>query len=446
MKFNNFLTAFLGFTLMTPAFAQVNENADSQIITITKTENKVKKGLIAGPMVSYIDNYSSRMWLLVPKGTMEIKLHLEDFNEEKSFDIDYVVGSVDEYKNNKWYKAVHPVHFGDEIPVVIDLQNLSKDSEYNVEVYLDGDLAFEEFSLYTSRSHEDDIYFLFGSSLKIDMNNSHSEDILKKMTRTQNDFMVWGGNNIYMNNGEYESFASLCNSYKEVRKRETVNEFMQSTPHIAIWDKNDYGVHNSNASMALKDSALLAFNLFWPNTPKKVYNYTFNDYGVYKKYDYEDIDIFMLDDRMFRVEKGADKALYGNKQLDKFFLDMWGSNATFKFVVSSIPFTDAKSSDAMVHYNKEYTKFLNRLDGGHFEGVVFVSSNDAMNDILKMDRENGYPLYEMTTAPLIDGDNGNYSRVKVDGKRGSRILTFEIFNKSGEIVKTKKIHESELKF
>ncbi len=446
MKFNNFLTAFLGITLMSPAFAQVKENAGSQIITKTKTENKVEKGLIAGPMVSYIDNYSSRMWLLVPKGTQEIKLHLEDFNEEKSFDIDYLVGSVDEYKDNKWFKAVHPVHFGDEVPVVIDLQNLSKDSEYNVEVYLDGDLVFEEFTLYTSRSHDDDIYFLFGASLNIDAKDSRSEDILKKMTKTENDFMIWGGNNVYLEGGEYESFASLCNSYKEVRKRETVNEFMQSTPHIAIWNKNDYGVHNSNSSKALKDSALMAFNLFWPNTPRKVYNYTFRDYGVYKKYDYEDIDIFMLDDRMFRVEEGDEKALYGSRQMDRFFLDMWGSNATFKFIVSSVPFMDDKASDAMVHYEKEYENFLNRLDDGHFDGVVFVSGNENTNEVLKQERENGYPMYELTTAPLIDGDNGNYSRVKIDGANGSRILTFEIFNKHGKVIKTKKIHESELKF
>ncbi len=446
MKFSNFLTAFLGIALVSPSFAQVKENVDSQIIRKTKTENKVKKGLLAGPMVSYIDNYSSRMWLLVPKGTEEIRLHLEDFNEEKSFDINYLVGAFDEFKDNKWYKAIHNVHFGDEIPVVIDLQNLSKDSEYNIEVYLDGDLVFEEFTLYTSRSHNDDIYFLFGSSLNIDLMDSHSEDILKKMTKTSNDFMIWGGDNVFIKGGEYESFASVCNSYKEVRKRETVNEFMQSTPHIAIWDKNDYGLHNSNSSMALKDSALMAFNLFWPNTPKKVYNYTFTDYGVYKKYDYEDIDIFMLDDRMFRVEEGADKALYGNKQLDKFFLDMWGSSATFKFIVSSVPFMDENATDAMVHYNDEYKNFLHRLDDGHFEGVVFISANEKKNEVIKKERTDAYPIYELTTAPLIDGDNGNYSRIKVDGAKGSRIVTFEIYNKNGELIKTQKIHESELKF
>ncbi len=446
MKFNNFLTAFLGIALVSPSFAQVKENVDSQIISKTKTENRIEKGLIAGPMVSYIDNYSSRMWLLVPKGTENIRLHLEDFNEEKSFDINYTVGKVDEYKDNKWYKSIHSAHFGDEIPVVIDLQNLSKDSEYNIEVYLDGDMVFEEFALYTSRSHSDDIYFLFGSQLNIDQKDSHSEDILKKMVKTDNNFMIWGGNNVYIENGKYENFASVCNSYKELRKRPTVNEFMQSTPHIAIWDENDYGLHNSNSSMALKDSALMAFNLFWPNTPQKVYNYTYRDYGVYKKYDYEDIDIFMLDDRMFRAADGEDDALYGNRQLDRLFLEMWGSNATFKFLVSSIPFMDPTASDAMMKYSEEYKSFMNRLADGKFEGVVFISANENVNDIIKSDRASGYPLYELTTGPLIDGDKGNYSRVKVDGADGSRILTFEIFNKNGKVIKTQKIHESELMF
>lgn len=442
MKFNNFLTAFLGIAIALPVFSQVNHDSGSQLIQRTKTEKKVSKKLLAGPMVSYIDNYSSRMWMLVPKGTKEIRLHLEDFNQEKAFDVFYEVGQVDRYQDNKWYKSVHHVHFGDEIPVVIDLQNLSKDSEYNVEVYLDEDLVKEEFTLYTSRAHEDDIYFLFGSSLNIDMKDSRSEDILKKMEKTPNDFMIWGGDNIYMKEGKYQSFAAMCNSYKEVRKRSTVDEFMQSTPHIAIWDKNDYGLHNSNSSMALKDSALMAFNLFWPNAPRKTYNYTYTDYGVYKKYDYEDVDIFMLDDRMFRVEN---EELYGEKQLERLFLDLWGSSATFKFIVSSVPFMDKDASDALVKYKEEYNKFLSRIDRGRFEGIVLISANDSKNDIIKTERTKNYPFYEMTTAPLIDGANGNFSRVRVNGVHGSRICTFEIYNKHGEVIKEHKIHESELK-
>ena len=42
----------------------------------------------------------------------------------------------------------------------------------------------------------------------------------------------------------------------------------------AVWDKMDFGLNTSDTRFALKDSTLMAFNLFWPNAPKKVYNYS----------------------------------------------------------------------------------------------------------------------------------------------------------------------------
>ncbi|GIR13399.1 MAG: hypothetical protein CM15mP23_19740 [Cryomorphaceae bacterium] len=40
-------------------------------------------------------------------------------------------------------------------------------------------------------------------------------------------------------------------------------------PHIATWNDKDFGLNTSDTRFALKDSTLMAFNLFWPNAPKK---------------------------------------------------------------------------------------------------------------------------------------------------------------------------------
>ena len=65
----------------------------------------------------------------------------------------------------------------------------------------------------------------------------------------------------------------------------------------------------------MRDSAYFAFDLFWPNSVRKNYNYTYYDYGTYQRYTYNDVDVFLLDSRTFN----NDNTLYGDKQLERLF-------------------------------------------------------------------------------------------------------------------------------
>ena len=49
-----------------------------------KTEAEETSKLIAGPMLSYIDNYHAQMWLLVSKDTREVTIKLENFDEDRN--------------------------------------------------------------------------------------------------------------------------------------------------------------------------------------------------------------------------------------------------------------------------------------------------------------------------------------------------------------------------
>lgn len=430
MKFTYLLATALGFgTLFTTQL-------EAQSMP-TPTETHVKKELIAGPFVSYIDNYSTRMWLMVPQGTENIKLHFEDFEEAREFDVFYKVGRSGQYQNNKWHRITSSYLLGDEVPVIIDVQNLQKDKEYNVSVYLDDDLVKEDFTVYMARAHKDDVFFLFGGDL-----DPYAKDlsILHKMEKTPNDFMLWGGGNLGQPEGH--SFKALNAHYKKARKVTELNDFLQSTPQIATWGQEEYTSEDLGEAYAKKDSAIMAFNLFWPNIPRKVYNYTYDEFGTYGKYDYEDVDVFVLDDQIFRdSEEGTTK--FGKVQKERFFKDLWSSNASFKVIVSNSTFF-GDADDNLNAFTEDYKEFINRFHKGNFSGLIFLSMNDSgKSEFIEETREGDYNLTELSVGGIKDG---TYSRVRIEGEvsKNTRKVILEIYNDNGEIVKSKSILSSEL--
>ena len=416
----------------------------SGVQTSFAQEKDDEQKLFAGPMISYIDDYSTQMWMMVGKDVKEIKLKFEDFDQDRSFEMNYKISEIDSYNRNRWYREVHSYSFGDKIPVTMSLEQLRPDTEYKIDIYLDEELAYTDFEIFTPRNYLADVYFMFGSGLYMN-DNKNAEAMLDQMVDTDADLMVWGGNNVQVSADKFDSFRAIIDEYQEIRENEKVDALMQKYPQIATWDMHDFGLNSSDKRFALKDSTLMAFNLFWPNAPKKVYNYSFRDFGVYKSYEYEDVEIFMMDDRMFRTEKDdLEAGIYGQRQIDRLIMELMGSGSPFKFIVSGEAFTQG----GLKEYSAEYNELMDRLHKARIPGVVFLSGNAKDSKIRKEDRKNAYPLYELMCKDIAPqtGEAGNYSRMKVSGALGERVCTFEVYDKDGNSILKKMIHESELKY
>jgi len=415
-----------------------------------KEEEKSSK-LIAGPMLSYIDDYHAQMWMLVSKETETVTIKLENFDEDRNQELVFNLKDPKSFNNSRWFDFhVTDYNNGDEIPVVLTLEELIPDAEYNVAVYLDSVLVEDEMDIYTPRNYLADTYFLLGHSLNVNDPEDEGDAILDVMSDVESDLMVWMGNNVYFNEKEASSFRGMLSKYKQVRKREKVNNFMKLMPHIAVWNEKDFGLNTSDTRFALKDSTLMAFNLFWPNAPKKVYNYSFRDAGVYKRYDYEDVEIFMLDNRMFKTTLSTDEPrLLGDNQMNRFINEIMGSNAAFKFIVcGNSVLSDGEGAEPFTDYTQEYDELMRRLHLSRINGVVLLSGDTFETELLKEEREFAYPLYELKFPGLsIDGTlGGNFARVKVEGEYSKRICTLQVFDEVGDVVFKKKIHQSEVSY
>ena len=379
--------------------------------------------VLSGPMLSYIDGYGTQIWFLLDRSTQKIEIDVRDYDNDNL--IEYSFNVTNDYDL-------------DEIPFTVSIETLLPNTEYIASVFVD-DVFLKDIDIFTKRPHLDDIQFLVGSDI-----DRGSHDIFPHMTKTYSDFMVWlGGHAAFKFPITLEGIIS---NYTELRKESQLSNFISSIPQIATWNELDYGL-GMNSPFSLKDTSHIAFDLFWPNSSKKTYNYTFFDYGVYQRYTYNDVDLFLLDAMTFRSEDKTQ--LYGNKQIDRLFQEIKNTGATFTVIASPFPFT-FETEESFLNYQKEFEYFLYRLEVSDVKGVVLLSANGSSGTMMneyKLTKEssgvnNKKSIFEFNTSPL---HMDNYSVVSVSGKYGYRVFTFSTYNQNGNVIYRKSLYENDLR-
>jgi alkaline phosphatase D len=114
-------------------------------------------------------------------------------------------------------------------------------------------------------------------------------------------------------------------------------------------------------------------------------------------------------------------------------------------------------------YPEEHKDFMNFIDENKIPGLIFISGDRHYSELMKLDRENNYPLYEFTCSPLTsfmdasyDKNNPirvkntaikdqNFGRIKVYPKENDWICSIEEFDTEGKLIWKQEIKRSELK-
>mgnify|MGYP001288225119 CR=1 FL=1 len=382
------------------------------------------KKVLSGPMLSYVDSYGTQIWFLLDGSADNIEIDVRDYEND----------NLMEYKFH-----VTNDHNLDEIPFTVSLETLVPNTEYIASIFVDG-VYIQDIDIFTKRPHLDDTQFLIGYNL-----GDTSREIFSHMKKTNSDFMVWIGGHVSF---EFPiSLDNLISNYMDLRKDERLADFISSMPQIATWNDLDYGLE-FNSPLSLQDTSHIAFELFWPNALKKTYNYTFFDYGLYQRYTYNDVDLFLLDAMTFRAEDKSQ--LYGDKQIERLFQEIKNTGATFTIIASPLPFT-FDTEEAYLHYQKEFEHFLYRLEVADLKGLILLSANGQSGTMMneyKLPKQAGEninnkkSIYEFNISPL---NMNNYSLVSISGKRGYRVFSFETYNQNGSLVYRKSLYESDLR-
>jgi alkaline phosphatase D len=284
--------------------------------------------------------------------------------------------------------------------------------------------------------------------------------IFLTMAKEKADFMLWLGDNWYLREVDYYSHTGVFMRPAFERRQAIFQPLLKAMPHYAIWDDHDYGFNDADKSYPLKESSVAAFKQFWANP-----SYGENGKGIYTKFTWNDVDVFLLDDRYFRSNddmpdsingQPTTKQMFGQQQVDwlKNALLQSNSNANINFRIiatGSQVLNPVSTFDCFRKYKTEYADLMNFLAATKIKGIVFLTGDRHHSEIIKVDRANGYSLYDITASPLTSGthvfggvekDNPfrvlgvdkvqNYGKLSFSGDRKNRMLSIEYLGIDGK--------------
>jgi alkaline phosphatase D len=421
----------------------------SILLILLITQNSFSQ-IKSGPMLGYSDMREVMLWIQTEKAA---KVKIAYWEQEKPT-VKMFTEEILTLKENAFAAKL----LADEV---------LPSKKYGYEVYVNNKLqkfnyplTFQTQTLWQYRTDPPEFKFALGSCVYINEERfdrpgtpyGKGTEVFNKIHEQKPNFMIWGGDNIYLREADWGTKTGINHRYSEMRKTKDMQALLASTHHYAIWDDHDFGPNNSDRSWINKDLTLAAFKNFWANP-----NYVFKDEGVTGTFMWEDCQFFLVDDMYFRAPndiKDPNRDYLGEKQLNWLIEALKSSNAPFKFVVCGGQIINsAVVFENMSTYPAERKKLLDRLLAEKISGVVFFSGDRHHTVLQKMDRENIYPLYDLTVSPLTSGGakpideefkSGNimkgyetyskqtFAMLEITGKRLERVLKINILDSKGE--------------
>ena len=427
-------------------------------------------GLVAGPMLGWAEHRSAMIWLEVSP-------------EIQSVEIKYWEKANPAVAQSRFWMGELFQEFN---PLKVELNNLLPGKMYEYTILLDEQpiilpykTEFVTRELWEFRKSAPDFSFLTGSCAYINDADydrpgkpyGNNFSIFETMAKTPAAFMLWLGDNIYLREADFSSPYGIAYRYSHDRALADLQRFWAAMPHHAIWDDHDYGNNDADKTFALKNVSRKKFTDYWCEK-----NYGDGTNGIYSKFSFADCEFFLLDDRWFRSNddlpdsvKGTwnlDKKMFGDAQIDWLKNSLLGSRATFKFIVTgSQVLNPATKYECFRQYPVEYKDFMDFINQSKISGLLFLTGDRHHSDVIKQERPNKYPLYDITSSSLTAGiglaqgdeknnparvantllEANNFAKISVSGEKNKRKLTVEFLDVKGAKQKEFSVLETDLK-
>ncbi|WP_346317351.1 alkaline phosphatase D family protein [Chitinophaga sp. YIM B06452] len=426
-----------------------------------------QKALIAGPMAGSVELRDVIIWLEAGSAVKQAAIRYYEKGKPAAARTERFTGELGKRYN----------------PVKIQLVNLEPGTAYEYEVLLDGKAvkrsAFTTKTLWQYRQPAPDFSFLTGSCAYFNepaydrpgKPYGNDSSIFETMAAVPADFMMWLGDNWYTRDADFHSVPGLQYRAHRDRSLPVLQRFLQAMPHYAVWDDHDYGPNNANKSYIFRDQSREVFSQYWPNP-----SFGEEGKGIYTRYSFSDVDFFLLDGRYWSSagelpdsingQPNPTKKMYGDQQMEWLKNALLTSNASFKIIVTgSQALNPISIFDSFHHFPVEYHDFMNFLDQNHIPGILFLTGDRHHSEVIKLPRENNYPLYDITSSPLTSGVGGvllgneknnpyrvpgtlvvtqNFARISVSGPKGGRWLKLEFMDKGKQVLGNFEVNQQEL--
>lgn len=333
-------------------------------------------------------------------------------------------------------------------------------------------LRFQTQGLWQWRTDPPDFSAAFGSCLYINETQwdrpgtpyGSDYEILNVIASKQPDLMLWLGDNTYYREIDWNTAAGLRHRWNHTRAIPELQPILGAAHNYAIWDDHDYGPNDADRSYRLKTEALETHKLFWAN---QTYGIPGTD-GVFGRFEWGDVEFFMLDDRYHRSPNDAlddaQKTMFGRDQLQWLKDGLTSSIATFKMVVNGNQMLNPSTGgETFSNYRSEYDELLRFIRDRRIPGVVFLSGDRHLSELIVLKDSAFYPLYDYTSSSLTAGlstfkednpsivpgtlvnDAHSFGILKFSGPGKDRKLTMECWDYKGTLRWTYEIRSGQLR-
>lgn len=414
----------------------------------------------SGPMVGYSEMREVLLWVQTKQAAKVKFMYWEQGNPAQKMSTDELLTQKD--------KAFVAKLIADQV---------QPSKKYDYELWVDGKkmsfsypLSFQSQTLWQWRTDPPAFKFAFGSCAYVndapyDRPSAYGGDydIYTAIYQQKPDFMLWGGDNTYLREPDWNTRTGVLYRNTHTRSLSQLQPLLASTHNYAIWDDHDFGPNDSDRSFALKNMTSEAFRLFWGNP-----NYVFEG-ACTSTFEWGDAQFFMLDDRWFRSPNNRkdDRTYFGEAQLRWLIDALVGSKATFKFIVAGGQILNtAALFENYATYGEERALMLQKIAEANIPGVLFLTGDRHHTVLHRLNRFGTYPLYDFTVSPLTSGagkpadaekttetyvagtnveNKRNFGMFEITGPEKDRVLKVTIYDAKGSQQWQREIKASELK-
>ena len=276
--------------------------------------------------------------------------------------------------------------------------------------------------------------------------------------------MLMLGDNVYIDDPEdVEWTGDYC--YSRRHSRPEWKKLVAKTSMHAIYDDHDFGMDDCIPGSEInfpkwKRPVLANFNKNWNNPPV---GGGLENPGCWQTFTLGQVQVIMLDCRYYRDRKK--KSMLGPVQKKWLFKTLNESEATFKIIASSVPFSAGikpGSKDPWDGYPEEREEIFRFIEKEKVEGVVLLAADRHRIDLRKTKRPEGYDLFEFVSGRLTnrhvhsvvktDGliwgynETCGYCLLHFDTKAKKPQVKLEAYDNKGKLLFAQKISAQDLRF
>jgi alkaline phosphatase D len=325
-----------------------------------------------------------------------------------------------------------------DFTALLDVEGLEPFQEYYYDVLLDGKSVFKngfpKFRTFPAKGKKAKFDVAFGGGARY---ISEKERIWDTIASFEPAAFLFLGDNVYID---------LPNSRTKQRvhyyRRQLRPEFRRmsaSAAIYAIWDDHDFGKNDTagGPDTFKPDWKLPVWRVFKENWNNPYYGGGKTQPGCWFDFSIGDVDFFMTDGRYYRSFKN--KTMLGPVQ-KKWLLDkLAASKATFKVIASGTLWTetaDKGGADSWWGVKEEREEILSLIDRKNIGGVILISADRHRTDVYRIQRPNGYDLYEFETSKLTnEHTHGTKKEAMFSYNKGNffGMMTFDLAKRDPEM-------------